>query len=254
LTYAYDAGNRLAAQGLNGTVTSYSYDNSSELTGDGVNTLTFDGGGNRTNGGNTTGQENQLTSDGTWTYTYDNEGNLTKKSKGSSAETWLYTYDHRNRLLTAYQYATDGGTLEARIEYLYDVFGDRLQKSVAPGVGPAVLTHFAYDAGNAWADLDSNNQLLTRRLYTDATDALFARIAADGTAAWYLTDRLGSVRDLVDGSGAVQDHLNYDGFGNVLSESHPSFGDRYQWTGREFDSETGLQYNRARYYDPRIGR
>src|SRR5205807_1429900 len=125
---------------------------------------------------------------------------------------------------------------------------------VAPGVGPAVLTRFGYDDGNAWADLDGNNQLLTRRLYADAADALFARIGADGTAAWYLTDHLGSVRDLVDGSGAVQDHLAYDGFGNVLSESNAGFGDRYRWTGREFDPETGLQYNRTRYYDPAIGR
>src|SRR5262249_23211481 len=30
-------------------------------------------------------------------------------------------------------------------------------------------------------------------------------------------------------------------------------GDRYKWTGREFDSESGLQYNRARYYNPLTG-
>src|SRR4029077_4294282 len=69
-----------------------------------------------------------------------------------------------------------------------------------------------------------------------------------------LAGRLGSVRDLTDASGAVQDHINYDGFGNVLSESASSFGDRYKWTGREFDSETGLQYNRARDFDPKVGR
>src|SRR5213078_4888698 len=41
---------------------------------------------------------------------------------------------------------------------------------------------------------------------------------------------------------------------NVLSESNAAFGDRYKYTGRELDTETSLQYNRARYYDPRIGR
>ena len=52
----------------------------------------------------------------------------------------------------------------------------------------------------------------------------------------------------------MQDTITYDGYGNVLTETNPSFGDRYKFTAREFDSATGLQYNRARYYDPTIGR
>ena len=52
----------------------------------------------------------------------------------------------------------------------------------------------------------------------------------------------------------MQDQITYDGYGNVLAETNPSFGDRYKFTAREFDSATGLQYNRARYYDPAIGR
>jgi RHS repeat-associated protein len=81
-----------------------------------------------------------------------------------------------------------------------------------------------------------------------------ARISASGAAAWYLPDRLGSLRDVTDATGAIQDHVIYDGFGNVVNESNPSFGDRYKYTGREFDSATGLQYNRAPYYDPTTGR
>jgi RHS repeat-associated protein len=34
----------------------------------------------------------------------------------------------------------------------------------------------------------------------------------------------------------------------------PAFVGRYQYTGREFDAETDLQYNRARYYDATTGR
>ena len=52
----------------------------------------------------------------------------------------------------------------------------------------------------------------------------------------------------------MQDTITYDGYGNVLTETNASFGDRYKFTAREFDSATGLQYNRARYYDPTIGR
>ena len=77
---------------------------------------------------------------------------------------------------------------------------------------------------------------------------------ASGNAYWLLTDRMGSVRDVIDSTGAVKDHINYDGFGNIISETDASYRGRYAWTGRELDTETGLQYNRARYYDPKTGR
>jgi RHS repeat-associated protein len=108
--------------------------------------------------------------------------------------------------------------------------------------------------GNVWADLNSSNQLQTRYLRGDLVDQLFARISSAGTAAWYLTDIRGSVRGLTDNSGVLQDTISYDGFGRVTNESNASFGDRYKYTGRELDSETGLQYNRARYYDATKGR
>jgi RHS repeat-associated protein len=55
-------------------------------------------------------------------------------------------------------------------------------------------------------------------------------------------------------TGTISDTLSYDGWGNIASESNASFGDRYKYTGREYDSATGLQYNRDRYYDPASGR
>src|SRR5262249_18764046 len=50
------------------------------------------------------------------------------------------------------------------------------------------------------------------------------------------------------------DHVTYDSFGNVLAQSDPTRSIGYGFTGREHDAETGLQYNRARYYDPNTGR
>src|SRR5262249_13535753 len=107
---------------------------------------------------------------------------------------------------------------------------------------------------DVWVDLDGSNNLVTRYLRGDLTDQLIARLSSGGTAAWYLPDWHGSVRDLVDASGVRQDILTYDGTGNVVTESNSGFGDRYKWTDREIDVETGLQYNRARYYDPKVGR
>jgi YD repeat-containing protein len=95
-TFTYDSQQRLTGENDNGTLKTYTYDNTNQLKTDGTNTITYDATGNRTNGSNVTGANNQLTSDGTWTYTYDLEGNLTKKSKGASAETWVYGYDNKN--------------------------------------------------------------------------------------------------------------------------------------------------------------
>uniref|UniRef100_UPI0036F2CDB1 RHS repeat-associated core domain-containing protein n=1 Tax=Tautonia marina TaxID=2653855 RepID=UPI0036F2CDB1 len=126
----------------------------------------------------------------------------------------------------------------------------------ADGAGPGApaTTWTVYDDPHAYADFDGSGTLQTRYLHGPAVDMLLARTSAAGTSAWYLTDRLGSVRDLASTSGTVINHVAYDGFGKVLSESSPAHGDRFKFTGREQDAVTGLQYNRARYYDAAIGR
>src|SRR5260221_256898 len=50
------------------------------------------------------------------------------------------------------------------------------------------------------------------------------------------------------GTLLVRDDFKYDVFGNITAETNSAFSDRYKWTAREFDSEIGLQYNRAREY------
>ncbi len=47
---------------------------------------------------------------------------------------------------------------------------------------------------------------------------------------------------------------SYESFDSKQMERAAARGDRYQYSGRDLDSETGLQYNRARCHDPRIGR
>jgi RHS repeat-associated protein len=71
---------------------------------------------------------------------------------------------------------------------------------------------------------------------------------------WSLADRLGTVDTLTDASGTVIDKRTFDSFGRLLSETNPSVKFRYGYTGREQDRETGLDYYRARYYDPANGR
>src|SRR5262249_53732230 len=53
-------------------------------------------------------------------------------------------------------------------------------------------------------------------------------------------------------TGTISGSYAYDTFGNALLTG--SFVNPYRYTARDYDSETGLQYSRARYYDPQIGR
>ena len=80
-----------------------------------------------------------------------------------------------------------------------------------------------------------------------AVDKILARTSSGGMTAWYLTDRLGSVRDIVNTSGAVIDHIVYDSYGNILSETSPSNGDRFKFTGMEWDAAIGQYYDHARW-------
>jgi len=58
---------------------------------------------------------------------------------------------------------------------------------------------------------------------------------------------------LTNSSGNTVQVYEYDVYGRVgaTDASHPN---RFMFTGREFDKETGLYYYRARYYNPQIGR
>ena len=86
------------------------------------------------------------------------------------------------------------------------------------------------------------------------TPSILARTSASGTTAWYLTDKLGSVRDIVNTSGTKLDHIVYDSFGNIVTETNATNGDRFKFAGMEYDATTGQYYDRARYYDEAIGR
>jgi RHS repeat-associated protein len=91
-------------------------------------------------------------------------------------------------------------------------------------------------------------------LHGTGSDQVLAQEDGNGVTSWHLTDHLGTVRDLVDAGGAVVNHLSYDSFGQVVSKTIGAIDSRYQFTGREFDAETGLYFYRARYYDAAVGR
>ena len=63
------------------------------------------------------------------------------------------------------------------------------------------------------------------------------------------------MRQIVNGSsGNITYTVIYDSFGKVVPNSESGTGDRFKFTGREWDSEIGQYHYRARYYDPGPGR
>jgi RHS repeat-associated protein len=76
---------------------------------------------------------------------------------------------------------------------------------------------------------------------------------ANGSVSWTLTDNLGSVRDVVDATGTSRNHVVFDSFGNLTSETNPSFDTQFSFTGREFDAETGNYDYRFRPFRPSNG-
>jgi RHS repeat-associated protein len=73
------------------------------------------------------------------------------------------------------------------------------------------------------------------------------------SVSYYQSDALGSVTSLTSSSGTIAGTYTYDSFGK-LSAATGSVINPFQYTGREFDIETGTYFHRARYYDPNVGR
>ena len=172
------------------------------------------------------------------TYAYNTNGNLISKTDASGS--WSYTWDYENRLKQA---SKSGGVT---VIYAYDVMGRRIQRTSSTG-GTA---KFVYDDADVVRDLDGNGATVADYLNGPGIDNKL-RQATGGTASYFITDHLSTTRALTDASGNIASSLGYDSYGNLTSGSAST---RYAYTGREIDSDVGLIYYRARWYDPQQGR
>jgi RHS repeat-associated protein len=256
-SYSYDAaGNRLsktAVQESNpnpvSVLSQYSYDPIYELTqavvgGSLAESYSYDAVGNRlTSVGPVTysyNSSNELTSSSAAMYTYDANGNTV--SETDSAGTTSYAWDSENRLTTVTLPGTGGS-----VSFNYDPFGRRVRKSSASGT-----TIYVYDGDNVIQELNGIGSPLAQYTQDLGIDEPLAMTGAGGTY-FYHADALGSVTSLTGPAGAITASYVYDSFGRLTS-STGTVTNPFQYTAREFDSDTGLYYYRARYYEPTTGR
>lgn len=269
-TFGYDAASRLTEflftnEAYEAESATYNYDQRGQLTGadrDGEEEeqdelFSYDANGNRLT--NEIHPNNQLFRDGTYEYEYDPEGNRTQRTvliEGAATGAYTeYTWDHRNRLTGVIE-RDSVGTILKRFEYTYDAFNRRIAKSIednVPSITPADITHYLYDGVNIV--LAIKGDLAHRYLHGFRIDQVLAdEDTALGLLIWLLPDHLNTVRDLIDSSGELHNHIKYASFGLITDTLNDSLSTIFSFTGRERDEETGLQYHRNRFYDPKVAR
>jgi RHS repeat-associated protein len=259
--WTYDFANRVTGFTSPDGSTTYSYDKRDQLTGADYSSqsdesYSYDDNGGRTNSGYQTGNNNQLKSDGVYNYEYDGEGNLRKRTDIVTGEVTEYSWDYRNRLTQVVGKNGSGSVIKSA-QYSYDGLNRRIVREVdADGAGSGMpqVERLVYDGQQIALTFDGGGNQTHRYLYGMETDQILADESAGGSVLWPLTDNLGTVRDLVDSNGVIQNRIGYDSFGKVRSQTNSSVGFRLGFTGRELDSETGNYYYNSRYYDPQVGR
>jgi RHS repeat-associated protein len=110
-----------------------------------------------------------------------------------------------------------------------------------------------FDNEDILLELDGSNNIVARYTHGPGTDEPLI-MEKGGASFFYHADGLGSITEITNSSGTVAQRYSYSSFGKIESQVDPSLVQPYTFTAREFDSETGLYFYRARYYDPPAGR
>ena len=84
-------------------------------------------------------------------------------------------------------------------------------------------------------------ELSQRYLYGSTVDEILAVEDSAGDVLWGLADHEATIRDLVDSTGTVQEHRQYDTFGQITSPATPTPDFPFPFTGRPLDADTGVK-------------
>jgi RHS repeat-associated protein len=248
---------------------SYTYDLTGRLTdvrrdGTLISHYEYDANDNRTSymgpGGMITGTydlQDRLLQYGTSVYTYTANGELLRKidtsgavgtQKGKNGPTTVmttsYVYDVLGNLTVA---TLPDGT---HIEYVVDGQNRRIGKKV----NGALVQGFLYEGKIApVAELDGSNNVVSRFVYGTRSNVPDYMVKS-GVTYRVVADHLGSPRLVVNAAtGQVAQRMDYDEFGNVLTDTNPGF-QPFGFAGGLYDRHSKLTRFGARDYDAESGR
>jgi RHS repeat-associated protein len=168
-------------------------------------------------------------------FTYDDDGNML------SDGTRTFSWDAENRLVKVIT-----GT-DVR-EWVYNGVGLR----VARKLNGAVSKQWVWDGTTLREQRDAAN-IITRRYYGQGVVQGATLPAAATDKLCYTRDHLGSIRELVDGTGALRARYEYDPYGDRTKLSGTADAD-IGYTGHYQDVSGSLVAAPFRCYDPKLGR
>jgi RHS repeat-associated protein len=163
----------------------------------------------------------------------------------------IYTYDSENHMLSMSNSNTS-------VTMKYDAFGNRVSKTVNGVTTQYLVEDDVNPTGYPQVVDETVNGAVTRQ-YTYGLQRISGNLSPviTGNSTWtpsfYGYDGFGSVRQLTNSAGVVTDEYEYDAFGNSFTRQGTT-PNNYLYRGEQYDSDLGLYYLRARYYNPNTGR
>ncbi len=192
---------------------------------------------------------------------YDAAGNMTaKRTLSSTDSTKLLRTDSLfwsalGRLDSVRTRDSSTGTLiVSKVGFGYDGWGRRIRKSSGSST-----SRYLWDGEVLLAQLDTLGNDVAGYTYYPGEDNLASVLRRDrGDSSYYsLRDYSRNVLALLAKTSAgvtIDNQYRYDPFGNLQGSSTSTIPNTLQFAGREYDAETQLYYDRARYLDPALGR
>lgn len=185
-------------------------------------------------------------------YDYDTFGNLVSKKIGKHTE-MQFSYDAEHQMQQVV--ITKNNTTQT-YQYRYDPFGRRISKTDTFNA-----TYFIWDGNRLLSELRGKQS--TTYVYEQDGFVPIAQLDQDSQINHYHTDHLGTPRELSNNQGNIIWEATYQTWGNTLKVSYQPVEQQtalqpelqpLRFQGQYYDAETGLHYNRFRYYDPDVGR
>ncbi|MCL2724868.1 MAG: DUF6531 domain-containing protein [Polyangiaceae bacterium] len=188
------------------------------------------------------GKGGVLMQSGPLSFTYDKNGNLEKK-EASDGRTWTYAWSASGRLKSV---ATPDGK---KVEFEYDALGRRIRKTSEAGT-----TRWLWNGNvpvHEWRE--GEDGAATTWVFEPDTFRPVAKLTSDGQRHSVITDYLGTPREMRDEAGELAWKAQLDIYGVATVGEGQKEDCPWRWQGQYEDVETGLYYNRFRYYDPSRG-